>query len=165
MIWKDRVARIRAKLSGLPEHKWSSRSLMVWQAFVDDSGGRGHSPVMVLGGLIAPHTVWETFTKEWQQILEMRPSIAYFKMNEANALAGQFFGWDPEIRNERVRAAYKTIERHIPFQASVIIELDAFDRVISSYPFLDNNPYYLAFSGIMAGIGRKGLSLCVRSAY
>jgi hypothetical protein len=154
IIRADRVARVRAKLSGLPKHKWGSRVLMVWQAFVDESGGRGHSPVMVLGGLIAPHTVWETFTKEWDELLKMRPTIDYFKMNEAYNLEGEFRGWDPIVRDERVRAFYRTIETHVAFQVSAIIHLDALSRVAAEYQ-LDENPYYLAFSGILSGVGRN----------
>ena len=81
----------------------------------------------VLGGLIAPYLpAWEQFTKEWQELLDMRPTIRYFKMNEANGLGGEFLGWGPAKRDERVRAAYKTVERHVAFQASVIIDWDAF---------------------------------------
>jgi hypothetical protein len=133
---------------------------MVWQAFFDDSGGRGHSPVLVLGGLIAPYLpAWKAFTEEWQQVLDMKPSIAYFKMNEAAGLGGQFIGWDPVIRDEKVRAFYKTIERNVAFQASVIIDLDAFRKVAAEYPFLNDNPHYLAFSGVVAGVVRNQTAL------
>jgi hypothetical protein len=132
----------------------------MWQAFIDESGDREHSPVLVLAGWIAPFENWKKFTVDWGDMLTMRPSIEYFKMDEADGADGQFRDWNPERINERIARAYRIIEDHVGFQASAIIDIAAFDRVFP--PFVDEksrkrkfyNPYYVAFQGIISSIAR-----------
>ena len=60
------------------------------QAFVDDSGGKGHGTHFVLAGLIADAENWAQFSDAWHLCLGQDPAIAYFKMREATGLSGQF---------------------------------------------------------------------------
>src|SRR6266851_757494 len=88
---------IRALVSGLPSDKCKRRLLMPFQAYIDDSGSEPQSPVFVLGGFIAPHEKWASFSEEWQAALDQDPKLEYFKMTEAAHLGGQFSrrrGWD-----------------------------------------------------------------------
>jgi hypothetical protein len=95
--------------------------IRMWQAYIDDSGHRQHAPVMVLAGFVATVSQWRVFSDEWQQMLDMKPGIKYFKMNEAATAKGQFLHWSEDRITERVRQAYKIIETTgIPFQASII---------------------------------------------
>ena len=56
------------------------------QAFVDDSGGKGHGTHFVLAGLIADAENWAQFSDAWHLCLGQDPAIAYFKMREATGL-------------------------------------------------------------------------------
>ena len=72
-----------AFVCGLPSKSRDKRFLMMWQAYIDDSGHRQHASVMVLAGFVAAVPQWKVFSDEWQQMLDMKPGIKYFKMNEA----------------------------------------------------------------------------------
>lgn len=148
---EEAVLRVRTLVCGLPDHKWKKRSYLILRGYIDDSGHRGHSPVMVLGGWIAPVVKWLDFVPEWQAMLDMKPGIDYFKMNEAEKLCGQFKGWSEQRRDERVALAYKTVEQFASFQVSCIINLRDFYRIFD--PAITGaspaNPYYLAFGSII----------------
>lgn len=129
----------------------------MWQAYIDDSGHRDHAHVMVLAGFVATVRQWKVFSDEWQQMLDMKPGIKYFKMNEAAAARGQFLHWSEDRITERVRQAYKIIEAtRIPFQASIIIRLDAFYRIFTREYFEKSaiNPYYIAFMELIMNFAR-----------
>jgi hypothetical protein len=64
----------------------------MWRAYLDDSGHRQHSPVLVLGGWIAPIAVWNAFVPDWDAMLAVKPAIEYFKMNESATLTGHCRG-------------------------------------------------------------------------
>jgi hypothetical protein len=130
---------------------------MIWRAYIDDSGRGDHSPVLVLGGWIAPISTWSEFVPHWDVMLEMPPRLEYFKMNEAARLGGQFEFWSEERRDERVSIAYKTIEERIPYQVSVVLELEAYHRIYTTEWFEDRvtNPYYFAFYAIIDGVARE----------
>jgi hypothetical protein len=104
---------------------------MMWRAYLDDCGTYEHSPVLILGGWIAPTSKWADFVSDWDAMLAMRPPIEYFKMNEAARFKGQFESWSEQRRDERVALAYKTIEQHISYQVSVIIHLEPFYRLFT----------------------------------
>jgi hypothetical protein len=128
---------------------------MVWQAFFDESGESEHSPVLVLGGFLAPYVRWQKFTKQWKLMLGKNPDIKYFKMNEAEKLRGQFRGWSEKDKNERVRLAYRTIEDHVSFQVSCIVDIEALHRIVPKEELggrKQPNPYYVAFSAIITKI-------------
>jgi hypothetical protein len=134
---------------------------MIWQAFIDDSGHRGHSPVLVLAGGISPIARWADFVPHWQGMLDMLPAIKYFKMNEAARGRGQFRGWSEERRKERVALAYSTIENYVEFQVSCIIHLEPFFRIFTEETTEKRaiNPFYIGFSAIISGVARHQRSL------
>jgi hypothetical protein len=80
----------------------------MWRAYLDDSGHRQHSPVLVLGGWIAPIAVWNAFVPDWDAMLAVKPAIEYFKMNESATLTGQFNDWSKERTRQRVVSAMKS---------------------------------------------------------
>jgi hypothetical protein len=131
--------------------------LVIWRAYLDDSGRGDHSPVLVLAGWIAPISTWAEFVPHWDATLEMPPRLDYFKMNEAATLRGQFDSWSESRRDERVALAYKAIEEHIPYQVSVILELEPYHQIFTTDWVEDaaRNPYYFAFNAIITGVARE----------
>jgi hypothetical protein len=129
----------------------------IWRAYLDDSGRYEHSPVLVLGGWIAPISTWVKFVPEWDAMLTMPPRLEYFKMNEAATLKGEFLGWDETRRDERIAIAYKVAEDYIPYQVSVVLELEPYSRIFTP-DWIDEragNPYYFAFYAIISGVARE----------
>jgi uncharacterized protein DUF3800 len=157
-------------VSGLPPFKRKGRLLGMWQAYVDDSGRLDHSPVLVLGGFVAPVIAWVPFNREWQRMLDMNPRIEYFKMNEAARLSDQFSHWSAERRDERVSIAYRIIEDHVTLQISTVIALEPFYRLLKKTSrehnkkgmyIVKGNPYLLAFSAIVHHVANHQRSLGV----
>jgi hypothetical protein len=131
---------------------------MIWRAYLDDSGSHRGSPVIVLAGWIAPISVWENeFVPRWNAMLAMPPGLDYFKMNDAARLQGQFDSWSEQRRDERVALAYKIIEECIPFQVSVIIQLEPYSRIFRTDWVEDavRNPFYFAFYAVVSGVARE----------
>src|SRR5262249_42871513 len=83
--------------------------------------------------------------------------LEYFKMNEAARLKGQFEHWSEKRRDERVARAYKIIEERIPYQVSVVLELEPYHRIFTPEWVEDRvtNPYYFAFYAIIDGVARE----------
>jgi hypothetical protein len=155
--WTGPAANVWALVCGLSLDQLERRTLVIWRAYLDDSGRADHSPVLVLGGWIAPISTWAEFVPHWDAMLEMPPRLEYFKMNEAAKLRGQFVSWSETRRDERVALAYKTIEEHIPHQVSVILELEPYSRIFTTDWVEDaaRNPYYFAFDAIITGVARE----------
>jgi len=145
---------VRAPVCGLPDGKWENRRYLILRGYIDDSGSRGHSPVLVLGGWISPVTKWLEFIPAWQAMLAGPPPIEYFKMNEAAKLNGQFRDWSEERANERVLMAWAALEPHVAYQVSTIIRLEPFYRIFGAGQIEKRfvNPYYLAFASIITDV-------------
>ena len=124
---------------------------MIWRGYVDDSGNRGHSEFLVLGGFISPQARWLEFTVEWENFLALPPRLDYLKMAEANVAAGQFQHWSSDRIDARLSLAYEIIEKYCSLQVSCVIKLPDSYELFTSELFEKNaiNPYYLAFSSIM----------------
>ena len=72
--------RIFALVSGLPPRRIQERLFVTIQAYIDDSQEEGQ--VLVLAGYIASVPQWLAFSKDWQELLDMRPRWDAFHMVE-----------------------------------------------------------------------------------
>src|SRR4051812_20457247 len=106
---------------------------MILRAYLGDSD-INQEPVSVLGGWIAPAESWAAFAEAWQQALEMRPRLKYFKMTECMGLAGEFSGWSKESRDLRLRYLIKLIEEHNLLGVSGMIRTADYRRVFQNSP-------------------------------
>ena len=93
-----------ALVSGLAPVRRETRPLLMLQAYIDDSGVGG--PLLVLAGYIATAPAWAEFSRDWQELLDMRPRWPYAKMSEI-AQSQDAARW------ERAQALYRVIERHV----------------------------------------------------
>jgi hypothetical protein len=91
--------QVSSLFSGMPRDLRERARLIVFQAWIDDSGkeGKAQSPVYVLAGFSAPKGVWEDFADEWQAELKQAPALRYLKASDAYNLEGQF-GYDKETK-------------------------------------------------------------------
>jgi hypothetical protein len=92
-------SQVSSLFSEMPRNLRENARLIVFQAWIDDSGkdGKAQSPVYVLAGFSAPKGVWEDFADEWQEELNQAPTLRYLKASDAYNLEGQF-GYDKETK-------------------------------------------------------------------
>lgn len=116
------------------------------QAFVDDSGGRGHSRYFVLAGLITDAERWAEFSNEWDACLKARPSIRRFKMRDAAGCSGEFRSFTPSERDDKLRQFCRIINRHPKLLTYTIIDLDAYAETWAKGRFVAaRDPYFWPF--------------------
>ena len=116
--------RVWAQVSGLPPSRAHMRLLMVFQAFIDDSGTPGG--VFVLAGHVASAEVWAKFSKDWEEMLPYgtldKDGKYHFKMSEMAS---------NQERLARVEAFYRIIEHHHLLAISCKIDIRDLNRAIS----------------------------------
>lgn len=95
------------------------------QAFVDDSGNKGSTRHFVLAGLISHSDDWAAFSNEWAACLATKPSINVFKMGQAASRSGEFYRWTEEMRDAKLLALAKIINRHVKIVTWSVIDLEA----------------------------------------
>jgi hypothetical protein len=90
-------------LAGIPEMLRRRRVIVNIQAYVDETGSDGKSPLFLFSALIAQAETWAQIVEEWDAHLKCEPSIQYFKMDEAAGLDAQFYGFSDTERDEKVK--------------------------------------------------------------
>jgi len=120
---------------------------------LDDSGSNKEGPAFVLAGYLASVNVWEAFSKRWQGLLDKPRILQYFKMREANSLRGQFWGWSPGQRDQRVMEFVEVISKSgiLGGVASTVFWED-FNRISSEFRDVPFHPYDLLLHGSIAHV-------------
>jgi hypothetical protein len=140
---------------------------MVLQACIDDSGNESGDPLFVLAGFIAPCEAWASFSDDWRKALDEPPGLAYFKMREAERLQDEFDrrkGWTERMRDDRLIAFVRLIQRYVSFRVHVSVRHDLFAKYIKTLKTpirrsISNNPYYLLFSQLILTTAAVRMSL------
>ena len=115
------------------------------QAFVDDSGGKGHTRHFVLAGLVADAEAWAEFSNEWRAFLDASPAIPTFKMRHAAGLGGHFWGWKETDRDKKLRGLAKIINRYARISTHSMIDLGAFAQTWGRMDGPQRDPYFYPF--------------------
>lgn len=100
------------------------------QAYVDESGGLGHSRLFVFAALVAPSNSWEAFSREWRACLEAPPSISQFKMSDAENRNNEFFKWDRNVRDNKVRDLSRIACKYVDIAHLTVYDLHAHADII-----------------------------------
>lgn len=133
---------------------------MGFQAFFDDSGTS--APVFVLSGFVSPDYWWEDFSQQWQELLNERPKLQYFKMREAAQLCGQFGGMKAAQRNDRIQKFFRLIQKAAQLSVSSVIPITAFNRIWKGK--IDgekhwNDPYYLGLWDMISFLAEQHFNM------
>lgn len=131
-LWCGPALPILGLVSGFASHRRDARPLAMLQAYVDDSSTADGS-VLVLGGLIAQAKNWAEFSQEWNEYLNLKPRISYFKMSEAAGLSGEFAGWVEDIRDERIKLLNAVILNHVSAAFSCVMPVKAYRKAFKDY--------------------------------
>jgi Protein of unknown function (DUF3800) len=149
------AGQVWALVSGFSPRIRTARGLLFLQAFIDDSG-IGQIPMCVMGGFVAPAEKWADFAGEWQEILDIRPSIAYLKMSEAAACTGQFAHWNDERRDERIALFFSVIEKYATIGITSAVPMEPYRKIfkksVTKKRGLLEHPYYMLFFGVVHSI-------------
>jgi hypothetical protein len=106
---RSRASIYRRSSLGLAGDDRRDRTLVFLQAFVDESFD---DDIYVMAGWLAPADRWSAFANEWQQFLDMKPSIQILKMNDAMSLSGEFRWWRKEARDEKLLLLSRCISEY-----------------------------------------------------
>jgi hypothetical protein len=82
------------------------------KAYIDEAGVKNTDEIFVFAGFIDTAENWIGFDNDWRACLKERPSIKYFKMDEASGLSGQFTNWKFEARDAKLRSLFEVIRQH-----------------------------------------------------
>lgn len=125
------------------------------QAFVDESGRGQNYGAYVCAGFVAPVETWLVFARDWQIVLDLEPSLAYFKAREAAHKMQQFRGWSDTDRDIRLDAFWEVIRSHKVTPIRISIPQKHYARIFKgklSRKF--DNPFWVpTYSIVMVTLG------------
>ena len=98
---------------------------MMFQAFFDDSGGKGQGRHMAVAGLFGEAQVFAEVADDWDKALRAKypGAIRYFKMDEACHLRGEFSQWREDNRDAKIRQMASVINREDLVEVAARIDL------------------------------------------
>lgn len=106
------ISRVIPDYCGMPERIRNRRRLLVFRAFFDESGTNPkENKALVIGGFLGRVEEWERASDAWDRCLHDKPSIDYFKHNDAQTLDGQFLKFNRTTADAKVLALAETISR------------------------------------------------------
>ncbi|MFZ3266117.1 MAG: DUF3800 domain-containing protein [Terriglobales bacterium] len=130
------------------------------QAYVDESGGKGHSPVFVFSALLSKAEDWARFSDQWASCLSELPSIRYFKMSEARRAAkGEFYQFSPTERDDKLKRLCSILNALAPTEISCTLNIDVFVEKWGKYPKPFRHPYFFPFLTANFAIGVQVLEM------
>jgi hypothetical protein len=127
------------------------------QAYIDDSGNDGRSPVFILAGYVSFAEKWKAFNEDWGKLLtpENGYPINALKMTDVfrnRKRNSRYFGWEDNERDERLKAFTTTIKHHALHGIVSVVPIESYSRLLkgrfTTLPL--DRPYFLSFFGIMA---------------
>lgn len=147
---------VRRFVSGFTSGNWERRApvILAPQAVIDDSASQPNPKYFVLAGFVSSVARWAEFSDEWQVALDLEPKLAYFKMNEANLLVGEFSrdrGWTEALRDDRLITLIRIIKNHVLLRLHASIKFADFEKYIAAVEVperksVSDHPYtYLFF--------------------
>jgi hypothetical protein len=113
------------------------------QAYVDDSTSEVGDQRLFLAGYINTADRWIRFSDAWKEELQAPPGeIDYLKMSEAYVLRGQFQGWSPEDRHEKLRGLSRVIRHFKPASIHCSVSTNEFASTVAlTAPYGLARPY------------------------
>ena len=141
---------MRAQVAGLAPSLLANWRLMVFQAFVDESG---KDDIFAMAGYVASAEQWAAFARDWERLLKRHGTLSakgiyHFHMTEMMMT---------DERKDNVKAFYRVIEKHALFGFGVSFRKSELARVQKNFtwggkevdfgPFV--KPYAFAYRFLM----------------
>lgn len=131
--------------------EWKALALL--QAYFDESGTHGDSPVVVIAGFVAGKDAWCSLEQQWMHFLGVykEKGVRFFHMSEMLRQEGQYSSVDITGINYLITQASKAINENelMPIYSGVVTE--DWHEVVDNVEFLKRfpNPIDLCFDDIV----------------
>ena len=146
---------IRALIVGIPRRLWSSKPLVMLQAYVDDSIASTGDRKLLLAAYVLTADQWIEFYDAWDAALHEPPAIDYFKMAEANGRGGCFRKFSEAQRNKKVFRMAQVVKQFAPHGLHVKVSTKEFNELLKPYvPWPVKTPYYILSHSMIYGLAR-----------
>lgn len=126
--------------------------VVVLKIYLDESGIHEGSPVVTVAAYVGRPRSWQAWTRQWN--VAKRP-IKVFHAADAQALKGEFCGWEEDDRDALVKRILPvTVDAGFP-GIVIGINLDDFDRAVSTEPELRKwlgTPYTACFHWVLQSL-------------
>lgn len=147
---------IEALVCGYAPHDWQNKYMVVLRAFIDDSAADVGDKRLFLAGYIGSANHWIAFSHRWHIALREHPSIDYFSMADANALRGQFEGWNEADRDFKVYRLASVIGAAQLSSIECSISRTDYNTLIApNVPRGMRHPYFVCFYGVVITVARS----------
>lgn len=125
------------------------------QAYIDDSESNTADRRLVLAAYINTADKWIEFSEAWDEALRRAPSITDLHMVDAQNLKGQFRGWDPLVRTQKLISLAKVICASAPRSLDCSLSASLHRKAIGpKAPYGLSSPYFPATFVLVAGVAR-----------
>jgi hypothetical protein len=116
------------------------------QVWLDDSG-KGQLPAFALAGYLGTVDDWMDFSDKWWTLLNEDPKLDYIKGYEAFGLRGEFKGWTPEDRDQRLLKFVPLIKKYSGKGFALMIGHEPFNTIVKDAPGTPfRTPYTFAYA-------------------
>lgn len=152
--WSPASYPVWALVSGYPSRIRGEKPLAFLQAFVDDSASDVGDRRLFMAGYLNRAEKWALHEDAWDEALHAPPSIDYLKMSEARGLRGQFQGWLPEDRDEKLRGLARVIRHFKPQSFQFSLSREVFQRVLTPVNPRGLNPHFTCCFGVVSIVAK-----------
>jgi len=123
-------------------------------AHFDDSW---NDDVFEVAGFVAPAESWALFSDEWQVALSAPRGVGKLTANEAMKCRGQFFGFSPEQRDEKLRSLSVIIDAHAELEVFSVIPIRPLKEELEKVglPKIVGDPYYPAMMAVIRRLAAR----------
>jgi hypothetical protein len=104
---------------------------MIWTAYFDESGTHDESPIMLMGGFLAPAEKWKCFDADYRHLLDDN-GVSYIHGTELLHGKGQYRGWGPKTINALILSVQGLINKHLGFGFISVIRRNDYDEIYKS---------------------------------
>lgn len=100
----------------------------IWIAYFDESGTHDESPIMLMGGFLAPAENWKCFEADYWQLLKIN-DVSFVHGTELLHRKGQYKRWKPEKINALILSVQNLINKHLAFGFVSVIRRNDYDEI------------------------------------
>jgi hypothetical protein len=140
-------------VSGYPHRLWSTKLLVMLQAYIDDSRSQIGDQRLFFAGYVATADEWIAFSDAWDAALREKPAIDYFKMSEANGRGGCFRKFSVSERNKKVFRMAQVVKQFAAMPLHTSISTEDFNEIVKPVaPYPMHTPYFPLCYSIIHGV-------------
>lgn len=110
-------------------------------AYLDDSGTHDGSHTIVVGGVIALQSDWDSILRKWIEALNER-GVSYFHSTDFSNARQGFEGWEEEKRRSLVNDLLSVFEDYMILPVGIGVTREKFSRIRKEkYTDVPDDPY------------------------